>query len=363
MSTAKKLPANATPQERLRQMVRPLLRWFAAQARDLPWRADADPYRVWISEIMLQQTRVEAVRPYYARFLAELPDVRALATVDEERLLKLWEGLGYYSRARNLQKAARMLVSEYDGVFPRTREGLLALPGIGDYTAGALASICFDLPEPAVDGNVLRVIARLCADRTDIRLPARKAEVAALLRPVYPPRRCGDFTQALMELGAMVCLPGGAPLCAVCPLRTLCRSKQEGCTGEIPVRSQPRPRRIEPHTVFLLRCEGRIALRKRPARGLLAGLWELPNVAGHLNAAAARAQLLAWGISAKSLRETGGAKHIFSHVEWHMRVYYAECKQPAPGFAWVTPQMLAQGYSLPTAFQLPLAAAMEHAAR
>lgn len=205
-----------------------LLPWYSACARPLPWRETRDPYRVWISEIMLQQTRVAAVLEYYARFLAALPDVFALASVDEARLLKLWEGLGYYRRARNLKRAAEVIVSEYNGVFPEAHAALRALPGIGDYTAGAIASICFDASTPAIDGNVLRIAARLadCADCVDV--PSTKRSLHEALAAAYPSGQCGAFTQALMELGATVCLPGGAPRCAVCPAASLCRSHMHG---------------------------------------------------------------------------------------------------------------------------------------
>ena len=238
---------------RLRQMTEPLLAWFARNKRDLPWRADREPYHVWLSEIMLQQTRVEAVRDYYVRFLQAAPDVFALAALPEERLLKLWEGLGYYNRARNLQKCARILV-ERGGAFPDTVEELLALPGVGAYTAGAIASICFERPTAAVDGNVLRVCARVLDDDAPVDTPAYKSALTGALSACYPPGRCGDFTQSLMELGATVCVPNGAPKCAACPVAALCLARARGTAAQRPVKLPKRGRRAEERTVFLLRC-------------------------------------------------------------------------------------------------------------
>ena len=249
-----------------------LLPWFAEHRRDLPWRRDREPYHVWLSEIMLQQTRVEAVRGYYLRFLERLPDIAALASAPEDVLLKLWEGLGYYSRVRNLQKAAQCVMEQHDGEFPQELSAIRALPGIGDYTAGAIASICFEAPTAAVDGNVLRVILRLtvCADSpADVRVRRRIGEE---LSAVYPAGHCGDFTQALMELGATVCLPNGAPQCEVCPLRSLCEAHAQGTELQFPTKPPKKPRRIEQRTVFVLQCGDRLAVCKRPSRGLLAGL-------------------------------------------------------------------------------------------
>ena len=228
----------------LEQLPGLLLPWFAEHRRDLPWRRDREPYHVWLSEIMLQQTRVEAVRGYYLRFLERLPDIAALASAPEDVLLKLWEGLGYYSRVRNLQKAAQCVMEQHGGEFPQELSAIRALPGIGDYTAGAIASICFEAPTAAVDGNVLRVILRLtvCADSpADVRVRRRIGEE---LSAVYPAGHCGDFTQALMELGATVCLPNGAPQCGACPLRALCEAHAQGTELQFPTKPPKKPRRI-----------------------------------------------------------------------------------------------------------------------
>ncbi len=332
--------------QELAALVEPLLAWYHANRRVLPWRENTDPYRVWISEIMLQQTRVEAVREAYVRFIAELPDVRSLARVSEERLYKLWEGLGYYSRARNLQKAARVVCEQYGGVFPSDAQTLAALPGIGEYTAGAIASIAFEKPTPAVDGNVLRVISRLCENPTDITTPSYKKEVANVLARIYPPTDRGSFTQALMELGAMVCLPGGAPLCERCPLFDLCRCGRKGTWERYPVKRARPARKVEHQTVFLLWCDGKIAVRKREGGGVLQGMWELPCVTGELTPEQVRVRLCAWGITGKPMAQKT-KKHIFTHIEWIMHPYILQCPVRSPAFTWTEPDAVA----LPTAFK------------
>lgn len=335
----------------LSEIVEPLLQWYDLHARVLPWREEPTPYRVWISEIMLQQTRVEAVKPYFERFLAALPDVTALAEAPETRLLKLWEGLGYYNRVRNLQKAARRIVGEFGGRFPADFEQLLSLPGIGEYTAGAIASISFGQPVPAVDGNVLRVVARLSGSRADVADPAVRRAFGRALQAVYPAGRCGDFTQSLMELGAIVCLPNGMPKCESCPLSSCCTARRDGSFAELPVKPAKKARKIEARTVFILRCGDRIALRRRPKTGLLAGLWELPSAAGTLTPEAAAAQLRKWRLAAGPLRPAAGGKHIFTHLEWHMTGYIAECRSPSAGFEWTDRRRLTEEISLPSAFK------------
>ena len=238
--------------EVLQRMPELLLPWFAENRRDLPWRRDREPYHIWVSEIMLQQTRVEAVRGYYTRFLQALPTVADLAEVPEDVLGKLWEGLGYYSRMRNLRAAAREIREKWGGEIPRDYDAIRSLPGVGDYTAGAICSIAYDMPTPAVDGNVLRVWARLLEDERPVDLPAVRREVREALAQVYPAGQCGDFTQALMELGATVCLPNGAPLCGSCPMAGLCRAGASGRWRELPCRLPKRTRRVEDYTVFIL---------------------------------------------------------------------------------------------------------------
>ena len=331
-----------------------LLGWYAAGHRALPWRQDREPYHVWLSEIMLQQTRVEAVKGYYARFLSELPNIAALAACEENRLTKLWEGLGYYSRVRNLQKAARVVMTQHGGVFPREYAAIRALPGVGDYTAGAVASICFDAPTPAVDGNVLRVLARVTEDTAPVTQTAVKKQYEAALRPVYTanPGRRSELTQALMELGACVCVPNGAPKCDACPLREICRAGESGAWAALPVKEAKKPRRIEEKTVFFLQCGGQYAVRRRPETGLLAGLWELPNVEGTLDAQQALALLERWGLAPEELTRTRERTHIFTHVEWRMRCYDIRVSAPAGEFVWAGSARFRQDIALPTAFRI-----------
>lgn len=326
----------------------PLLVWYREHARVLPWRSHPTPYRVWISEIMLQQTRVAAVLEYYRRFLEAAPTVADLAQLPEDQLMKLWQGLGYYSRARNLQKAANIICEEYCKVFPNTYDSIRSLPGIGDYTAGAIASIAFGLPVPAVDGNVLRVAARICGDDGDITTTAMKKKVTQALAQIIPVDAPGDFNQAMMELGATVCLPNGAPLCDHCPAAHLCRAFQEGRTGNLPVKAAKKARRVEQRTVYLFFHENRVALRRRPDKGLLAGLWEYPNELADGTDWPAQ-----WGLFPENLERAGAGKHIFSHIEWHMTALSAELDKPdlPEGWVWADRIALRDTYALPNAFQ------------
>ncbi|MDR1619840.1 MAG: A/G-specific adenine glycosylase [Clostridiales bacterium] len=339
----------------------PLIEWYQHAARKLPWRETRDAYHIWVSEVMLQQTRVEAVLPYYARFIAALPTIATLAEANEDRLLKLWEGLGYYSRARNMRRAARVVRQSHGGVLPQDVKALLRLPGIGPYTAGAIASIAYNIPAPAVDGNVLRVLARLCNSTLDITLPATRQLARAAIAAMLPAGAPGTFNQAMMELGACVCLPNTPPLCGVCPLCAFCAGHRGSAAASLPVKSKKAPRRQEDLTVFAIRRCGRVAVRKRDSSGLLAGMYELPNAPGHLNEAAMLAQLAAWGVTIAGAFTRHTAKHIFTHVEWHMRVYtlhaggahMTDRARPADnvlpaGWAWADE---ASGHALPSAFK------------
>ena len=327
-----------------------LLPWYHQNRRELPWRADREPYHVWLSEIMLQQTRVEAVKGYYARFLETLPTVEALASCDDDTLHKLWEGLGYYSRVRNLKKAANVIMAEHGGVFPGEYAAVRALPGIGDYTAGAICSICFDLPTPAVDGNVLRLMARLQDDRTPIDLPARKKEVQAQLAEIYP-KEAGDFTQALMELGATLCGPNRKPDCENCPCRSFCLGCQKGTAEMLPVKSPKKAKRQEELTVFILRRGSSYALEKRPESGLLAGLWQFPNVPGRLDASGALAWAGEQGLKITDIRRIAEKKHIFTHIQWNMTGIYLEVSEQTENFRWFRSEEIEKGAALPTAFR------------
>ena len=335
----------------LQKITEPLLMWFDKNKRELPWRRDIEPYHVWISEIMLQQTRIEAVMRYSTRFMDTLPDVESLSRVPDDTLMKLWEGLGYYSRARNLKKAALHIMQDCGGQFPRTYAELIKLPGIGEYTAGAIASICFNEKVPAVDGNVLRVITRIKGSRENILLPQTKKAVSEELRTIMP-RHAGAFNEALMELGELICLPNGAPLCDRCPLQPYCTACHKNLTAEIPVRIKKTKRKAEDRTVFLLRTpDGRLAIEKRPDSGLLSGLYQLPNVDGFHSDAELKKTLSAWNLSPVSLRFIKDAKHVFTHIDWYMKGYAAEVEAPNDRFLWVTEEELQFAYPLPTAFK------------
>ncbi len=328
-----------------------LLPWYKAHARSLPWRETEEPYPVWLSEIMLQQTRVEAVRHYYARFLEHLPTISTLANADESLLYKLWEGLGYYTRVRNLKKAAEIIMKIHGGQFPPNYVDILALPGIGEYTAGAISSICFHLPTPAVDGNVLRVISRICNVNEPITSPAFKKDVNRTLAQHYPTDNPGDFTQALMELGATVCVPNGAPLCDICPVADICMAKKQNLQDSLPPKPEKKPRRKETLTVFLLTAGDHVAICKRPESGLLRGMWEFPNADGALSKKEAVAYLKSRNVMPKDIIKSVSREHIFTHVEWRMKGYHFSCETMPDCFTWVTKEQLFQEYALPTAFR------------
>ncbi len=344
-----------------------LLSWYDRAHRDLPWRRTKDPYRIWVSEIMLQQTRVEAVKPYYERFLTRLPNLQALAQCPEEELMKLWEGLGYYSRARNLQAAAKEACAVYGGSLPGTRAELLTLPGIGPYTSAAIASICFGEPHPAVDGNVLRVWSRRNADGGFISEASVKKRMEEELRRVIPTDRPGDFNQAMMELGACICVPNGPAKCTECPWEGICRAHLEGREEAYPVKAAKKPRTVEERTILVLRDAGKVALRKRPGKGLLAGLYELPSIPGRQSARQVQTYLSGQGIKVLRIEDLGEAKHIFTHREWHMTGYLVRVDElerlPAgPDAAeWIFARLrdVEETYAIPSAFSAYLSALRE----
>ena len=300
-----------------------LTEWYEKNHRDLPWRDTGDPYHVWISEIMLQQTRIEAVIVKYQIFVHELPDIASLAAVQDDRLMRLWEGLGYYSRARNLKKCAQVLVKDYGGKLPENYEELVRLPGIGPYTAGAVASIAYGKPVPAVDVNVLRILARLFLTESDIKDPHTKDALQETLTPAYASEqiRAGAFNQGLMELGQLICVPNGAPRCTECPLAESCLAYRENRTGDIPFRSKPNKRKCEERTLVIVRDEKRFVIRKRDDAGLLAGLYEFPGIGKHCDPQELRTMLALYIPEIQRLHRLPDAKHIFSHIEWHMQAY------------------------------------------
>lgn len=339
--------------EDLKRIAAPLLKWYDGHARVLPWREQPTPYRVWVSEIMLQQTRVEAVKPYFERFIRELPGIRDLAEVPEDRLMKLWEGLGYYNRVRNMQKAAGILVEENNGEMPPDFDRILKLPGIGRYTAGAIASIAFGIPRPAVDGNVLRVLSRVQKSYEDIMKQSVRRKMEEQVQMVIPKKRAGDFNQSLIELGAIVCVPNGAPKCEECPLRSLCMAHEAGVELELPKKAPPKKRKIEDRTVLVLLSDNQAALRKRPSKGLLAGLYELPNLEGRYDSDEILEYVKGLGLSPIRIWPLPEAKHIFSHIEWHMAGYAVKIEEPEQvpeGFFFVEKEQMEEHYSIPAAF-------------
>ena len=339
-------------QQRIDTALTSITEWYRDHHRELPWRQDPTPYQVWISEIMLQQTRIEAVIPYYNRFLHALPDIAALAAVEEDKLLKLWEGLGYYNRARNLKKAAIKIMAEHDSTLPEQASLLIKLPGIGDYTAGAIASIAYGQPEPAVDGNVMRVITRLLADKSDVADPKTKKQISSALRELYPSgKNASLLTEGLMELGEVLCLPNAQPFCNSCPLHEICLAHCSCEELSYPIKTAGKERRVEEITVFLLCHNGRYAIRKRAANGLLAGLWEFPSHNGQLSPLQAMEQAGQFGCYPSDLSELGKAKHIFTHVEWHMTGYRISCGKAAAGFLWASADEIRARYPIPAAFR------------
>ncbi len=362
------------------EIVSPLLQWYDNNARILPWRENPEPYAVWISEIMLQQTRVEAVIPYFNRWMKALPSLESLAAASEEEVLKLWEGLGYYSRLRNIHKTAKIVAEKYGGSLPASFEELRSLPGIGEYTAGSVGSIAFQLPVPCVDGNVLRVVTRLTADASDIGTTSTKKQLTEWVRKIIPKDRPGDFNQAMMELGATVCLPNGLPKCEVCPVAFFCEARIQNRMTEFPVKSEKPVRKIEKKTVLILLdnaapgITGRTALRKRTEPGLLSGLWEFPNINGHHSEEEIHQLLVASGLKFSSLVSLKKAKHNFSHIEWDMAGYLVLVEKDTadeaageaaaetaaetsaqyevlPDFQWTDVERLDEHLALPAAFK------------
>ncbi|MCI6714593.1 MAG: A/G-specific adenine glycosylase [Lachnospiraceae bacterium] len=342
----------------LDQIAGPLLTWYDKGRRILPWREEPTPYHVWLSEIMLQQTRVEAVKPYYDRFLKALPDIRSLAEVDEEQLLKLWEGLGYYNRARNLKKAAMTIMSDYGGEMPGQYDELCKLSGIGSYTAGAISSIAFGNPVPAVDGNVLRILSRLRVDDRDILDAKVRKSIEEELRGVMPADRPGDFNQALMELGAMVCIPNGMAKCEECPWNHLCEARKQSRIAEFPKKAPKKPRSIEKKTILVIQDAEKVALHKRPDKGLLAGMYEFPSMEGHREEEEVIEYLKQLGLQPLRIRKLEDTKHIFTHKEWHMIGYAIRVdelckleKASASGeLLFIDPMETQSNYPIPSAF-------------
>lgn len=336
-------------------LVKPLCSWYEENKRSMPWRDNATPYHVWISEIMLQQTRIEAVLGYYARFTERLPDVESLAAVSEDELLKLWEGLGYYNRARNLKKAAVQMVEQHGGNLPADYDELKELAGIGNYTAGAIASIAYGIPAPAVDGNVLRVTMRYLDCDDDISKMSVRRQMEDSIREIIPAELPGEFNQALMELGEVICIPNGMPLCGSCPLRESCGARKSGRQLVLPIKPGKKERRIEKKTILIFEAQGKIAVRRRPEQGLLAGMWEFPSLDGYRTKTELKRQLLEKGMNVRELVKLPDNRHVFSHVEWHMRGYRVVLDEEpeqhlVPDITFVKREQIEREYAVPVAF-------------
>ncbi len=337
----------------LKKIIDPLICWYQISARELPWRKEPTAYGVWVSEIMLQQTRVEAVKEYYIRFMNQLPTIKDLAEVSQEKLLKLWQGLGYYNRAKNMQKAAIEVMEKYHGKLPMSYEALLKLKGIGEYTAGAICSIAFGLPEAAVDGNVLRVMTRLTVDDRDIMTKEVKKDFSHEIKEILQHTNPSIFNQALMELGATICLPNGLPKCGICPLKQYCQAYKENRMMDFPYKAAKKTRKIENRIMFFIFFENKVALRKRTEKGLLSNLWELPNILSEENISPFQ-QLLNWGILSGKVEPLGKAKHIFTHIQWNMEGYFVKVnnlQKQQQDFVWVTEEEMQKYYALPSAFR------------
>ncbi len=358
----------------------PLTEWFNQEKRMLPWREDKDPYHIWVSEIMLQQTAIAVVKDYYRRFMDELPDIQHLSRCDDERLMKLWEGLGYYSRVRNMKKTACIIMEKGEKNLPANYKELLSLPGIGNYTAGAISSIAFGIRRPAVDGNVLRVLSRLAGSYADNMLPTTKKFYEEKLQSLMernPSIHPGDLNEGLMELGEVICIPNGKPLCKKCPLQGVCISYKDNLTECLPVRIVKTKRKIEKKTVFIIEYDKKVAVRKRKNKGLLSGLYEFPNTEGHLKKKEALSYILSLIEGMEKSEEKGKqqieknkevdendpvitierlseAKHLFSHIEWQMTGYYVKlpCEADIPGALWADRTEVEKKYAIPGAFEL-----------
>ena len=340
----------------LNDIVEPLIEWYRQNKRSLPWRDRHNAYYTWVSEIMLQQTRVEAVKPYFHRFIEELPDIEALSRCPEEKLLKLWEGLGYYNRVRNMQLAAKTVVQEHNGILPASYEMLCSLKGIGSYTAGAIASIAYDIPVPAVDGNVLRVITRITENDGDIMRQSVKRQIEEQLREIMPETCPGDFNQALMELGAVVCVPNGEPKCDLCPVAFCCSARLNSTVDRFPVKARKKARKLEERTVLIIQDGEKTAIRRRPSRGLLAGMYEFPNLEGHLSKDEVLERVKEMNLEPLYIEDLQDAKHVFSHIEWRMTAYRIQVSSlkdnNQKNLIFVEKKQSDKQYAIPSAFSV-----------
>ncbi len=327
-----------------------LASYYEKEGRALPWRIDKDPYHVHLSEIMLQQTRVEAVIGYYGRFLSRFPSVESLANAKEEEVLKLWEGLGYYSRARNLLASAKVICERHGGIYPKKKKELLSLPGVGEYTASAISAICFHEKVVPVDGNFLRIYARLNKSKDDISFPSVKKSCAIYFGKLFPYIEPGLLAQSVMELGQRVCIPNGKPLCLSCPLREVCKANEEGSPENYPVITKKKTKKEEPHTVLVFSSNGRLGYEKRPGKGLLASLYGFPMEEGHMDEKTLLDLLQNKGIKPISITPLGEFEHVFTHKVWKMGAVLIEAKEELPNLTYLSLEKRMDSFPLPSAF-------------
>jgi A/G-specific adenine glycosylase len=344
----------------VKQFQEQLLSWYGDNKRTLPWRENQDPYRVWVSEIMLQQTRVDTVIPYFERFTELFPTLQDLANADEEKVLKAWEGLGYYSRVRNLQTAVKEVCKSYGGKVPDTPREIASLKGVGPYTAGAILSIAYGVPEPAVDGNVMRVLSRILLIEDDISKPKTRILFENAVRELISHEDPSSFNQAMMELGALICTPR-SPACLLCPMRELCKGFEEGKQNELPVKlGKTKVRKTKMTAGILIGKDGRFLIHKRPSEGLLANMFEFPNTEyiGETKNAETEA-LIGYldeniGVNALLEEKAGYIEHVFSHLKWEINIWQGtigNCPEELPpGWKWVTIDEL-DGYPFPVSHQ------------
>ncbi|KAB3526242.1 A/G-specific adenine glycosylase [Alkaliphilus serpentinus] len=341
-------------EDKITEFQRKLLQWYKNHQRKMPWRGSSSPYEIWVSEIMLQQTRVDTVIPYYKRFIDRLPNLKALAEVEDHQLLKLWEGLGYYSRVRNMKETAKFLMEKHAGAFPKRAKELMELKGIGEYTAGAIASICFGERVAAVDGNVLRVMARLTGSTMDIKDAKVKREIIHQVKSLLPAVDIGNFNQALIEVGAIICKPNSKPDCFNCPIIAECIAYEKGLQNEIPIKSPRAEKKQQEITVLLMEHKGRFAIKKRTHSKLLKDLWEFPNIEGKKSSVELTKLLKEWGLKVIECQPLKNSKAIFTHIQWILSGYYLaveEVQDMERDLMWVTKEELLREYSMASAFK------------
>ncbi len=328
-----------------------ILLWYHKNRRTMPWRENPVPYHIWLSEIMLQQTRVDTAMPYFHRFIEKYPDIQALAKSDEDELMKYWEGLGYYNRVRNLRTTALSLVENHEGKLPETYVELLKLKGIGEYTAGAIASEAFGEKVPAVDGNVFRVMSRLLGVREDIKEKSVMDFLKDTVKELLPEEETGNFNQALIEIGALICIPNGSPKCGLCPLREYCTAYEKDLQDEIPKKKKPKEKKIEERTVLILEYDGRYAIRKRPEGKLLGGLYEFPHEEGFYEKNEVEALLKEMNLHPMSIESMKDKKFLFTHIEWRLKAYHIKVEKPGDELLFESRESIREKYTLATAFR------------